>query len=97
MTPVGAAAAELAKLEAVEAEMRALEHERVELIATAQRRGASWGAISSGRSPLIVLREAERSLSLARQQGPNSVRIAGETASIEPVAPSLRRFTAQGD
>jgi diguanylate cyclase (GGDEF)-like protein len=54
-------------------------------------------AVSSGRSPLIVLREAERALSLARQQGPNSVRIAGESTSIEPVAPSLRRFTAQGD
>jgi two-component system, cell cycle response regulator len=53
--------------------------------------------VSSGRSPLIVLREAERALSLARQQGPNSLRIAGESTSIEPVAPSLRRFTAQAD
>ncbi|MGC1870518.1 MAG: diguanylate cyclase [Acidobacteriaceae bacterium] len=48
-------------------------------------------AVSSGRSPLIVLREAERGLSHAKQQGPNSVRIAGEINSIEPVLPSLRR------
>jgi len=54
-------------------------------------------AASSGRSPLIVLREAERALSLAKQQGPNSIRVAGESTSIEPVPPSLRRFTAQAD
>ncbi len=54
-------------------------------------------AVSSGRSPLIVLREAERALSLAKQQGPNSIRVAGESTSIEPVAPSLRRLTAQAD
>lgn len=54
-------------------------------------------AASSGRSPLIVLREAERALSLAKQQGPNSIGVAGESTSIEPVPPSLRRFTAQGD
>jgi diguanylate cyclase (GGDEF)-like protein len=51
-------------------------------------------AVSSGRSPLIVLREAERALSLAKQQGPNSVRIAGENTSTETVSPSLRRSTA---
>ncbi|HTU49734.1 MAG TPA: diguanylate cyclase [Acidobacteriaceae bacterium] len=51
-------------------------------------------AVSSGRSPLIVLREAERALSQAKQQGPNSVRIVGEITSIEPVLPSLRRSTA---
>jgi two-component system cell cycle response regulator len=50
-------------------------------------------AVSSGRSPLIVLREAERALSLAKQQGPNSVRIAAEISSVEPVLPSLRRST----
>jgi GGDEF domain-containing protein len=50
---------------------------------------------SSGRSPLIVLREAERALSLAKQQGPNCVRIAGETTSAVPLPPSLRRITSQ--
>lgn len=50
-------------------------------------------AASSGRSPLIVLREAERALSLAKQQGPNSIRVAGEITSIEAVSPALRRFT----
>jgi two-component system, cell cycle response regulator len=50
-------------------------------------------AVSSGRSPLIVLGEAERALSLAKQQGPNSVRIARESTSIEPVLPLLRRST----
>lgn len=54
-------------------------------------------AVSSGRSPLIVLREAERALSLARQQGPNCVRLAGESTSTEGLTPSLRRFTAHAD
>jgi hypothetical protein len=47
MTGAGAATPELARLEAVEAEMRELEQERVRLIVTAQRLGASWSAISS--------------------------------------------------
>lgn len=50
-------------------------------------------AASSGRSPLIVLRESERALSLAKRQGPNSVCIVGEITSIEPLSPSLRRST----
>ncbi len=54
-------------------------------------------AVSLGRSPLIVLREAERALSLAKQQGHNSVQIAGEIKSTETVAPELRRFTTQVD
>ncbi len=54
-------------------------------------------AVSSGRSPLIVLREAERALSLAKRQGPNSVRIAGEITSVEPMSPSLRRSTAPAE
>lgn len=54
-------------------------------------------AVSSGRSPLIVLREAERALTLAKQQGPSSLRTAGESASVEPVSPALRRFTAHGE
>jgi two-component system, cell cycle response regulator len=54
-------------------------------------------AVSSGRSPLIVLREAERALSLAKQQSPNCVRVAGEITSAEPLPPRLRRFTAQSD
>jgi hypothetical protein len=39
--------AELEKLEAIEAEMRSLEAKRVQLIAAAQRHGASWGDISA--------------------------------------------------
>jgi two-component system cell cycle response regulator len=54
-------------------------------------------AVSSGRSPLIVLREAERALALAKQQGPNIMRIAGEVTSIEPVLPSLRRSPAAAE
>lgn len=54
-------------------------------------------AVSSGRSPLVVLREAERALSLAKQQSPNCVRVAGEITSTEPVPPMLRRFAAQSD
>jgi two-component system, cell cycle response regulator len=53
--------------------------------------------VSLGRSPLIVLREAERALSLAKQQGHNSIYVAGETPSIEPVQPALRRFTTKVD
>jgi diguanylate cyclase (GGDEF)-like protein len=52
-------------------------------------------AVSSGRSPLIVMREAERALSLAKQQGNNTIRVAGETKATEPVSPKLRRFAAQ--
>ncbi len=51
-------------------------------------------AVSSGRSPLIILREAERALTLAKQQGPSSLRTAGGTTSVEPVTPAMRRFTA---
>lgn len=54
-------------------------------------------AVSLGRSPLIVLREAERALSLAKQQGHNSVRIAGEIKTTAPVSPDLRRYTTQND
>ena len=54
-------------------------------------------AVSSGRSPLIILREAERALSLAKQQGRNPVQIAGEAPSIEAESPALRRFAAPLD
>ncbi|MGH9615367.1 MAG: GGDEF domain-containing response regulator [Acidobacteriaceae bacterium] len=54
-------------------------------------------AASLGRSPLVVLREAERELSRAKQEGQNSVRVAGEIVVVEPMSPQLRRFTAQGD
>lgn len=49
-------------------------------------------AVSSGRSPLVVLREAERALTLAKQRGLSSLVVAGESASLEPIAPALRRF-----
>ncbi|MES2222225.1 MAG: diguanylate cyclase [Acidobacteriota bacterium] len=49
-------------------------------------------AVSSGDSPLIVLREAERALTLAKQRGPGSLVVSGERALAEPVAPALRRF-----
>ena len=54
-------------------------------------------AVSSGRSPLIVLREAERALSLAKQQGRNSVRVAGEISPIEAEPPASRRFKAPAE
>jgi hypothetical protein len=54
-------------------------------------------AVSSGRSPLIILREAERSLSLAKQHGHNSVRVAGEITPTVTASPELRRFTAHSD
>lgn len=41
---------------------------------------ASFGiAASRGRSPVVVLREAEHALNLARRTGPDSIRCAGET------------------
>ncbi len=52
-------------------------------------------ASSLGRSPLIVLREAERTLTAAKQQGANTVCVAGEANTTEPVSPKLRRFAAQ--
>jgi diguanylate cyclase (GGDEF)-like protein len=52
-------------------------------------------AVSSGRSPLIVMREAERALSLAKQQGRNTIRAVGETKATESVSPKLRRFAVQ--
>jgi two-component system, cell cycle response regulator len=52
---------------------------------------------SSGRSPLIVLREAEKALALAKQQGPNSVRFAGAISSIEPVSALLRRSSVAAE
>jgi hypothetical protein len=47
MSSASGATVELEKLEAVEAQMRDLERRRVQLIATAQRHGASWRDISS--------------------------------------------------
>lgn len=59
---------------------------------------ASLGAAaSSGRSPLIVLREAERALSLAKQQGGNCVQVSGDITSFEAESPALRRFTVHVD
>ncbi len=48
-------------------------------------------AVSLGRSPLIVLREAERALSLAKQQGHNMVRSYSEVGAQPPVSPEMRR------
>ena len=54
-------------------------------------------AASLGRSPLIVLREAERALSQAKQRNRNSVGIAGVAKSAEQVSPDLRRLTTHSD
>ena len=54
-------------------------------------------AASLGRSPLIVLREAERALSLAKKRGKNSVGIADQIEMTESVSPDLRRSTTQND
>lgn len=48
-------------------------------------------AVSLGRSPLIVLREAERALSLAKQQGHNMVRYYSEVGAQPAIAPEMRR------
>lgn len=52
-------------------------------------------AESLGRSPLIVLRDAERALTLAKQAGPNTVRLFGESDQ-QATAPreALRRMPA---
>lgn len=51
-------------------------------------------AESLGRSPLIVLRDAERALTAAKQVGPNTVRVAGESTLLEATAaPEMRRRT----
>ncbi len=48
-------------------------------------------AESLGRSPLIVLREAERALSLAKQAGRNTVRFFGESNQPAAAPPEMRR------
>jgi diguanylate cyclase (GGDEF)-like protein len=53
---------------------------------------ASVGVAGSlGRSPLVVLREAERALTLAKQQGQNTVRFFGELDAQRPASPEIRR------
>lgn len=50
----------------------------------AVRLSACFGvATSGGRSPVIVLREAEEALRLAKEEGPESIRCAGEDAEPE--------------
>jgi len=49
-------------------------------------------ASSAGRSPLIVLREAERALSLAKQQGQNAVCFFSEINPQSTVLPEIRRY-----
>jgi two-component system cell cycle response regulator len=53
---------------------------------------ASIGVAGSlGRSPLIALREAERALTLAKQQGQNTVRFFGEINAQQSAPPEMRR------
>ncbi len=53
---------------------------------------ASIGVAGSlGRSPLVVLREAERALSLAKQQGPNQVRFFSDLRAQQSASPEIRR------
>lgn len=53
---------------------------------TSVRLTASFGiAASRGRSPVVVLREAEQTLALARQSGPDTVRCAAEGLSANAV------------
>ncbi len=53
---------------------------------------ASIGIAGSlGRSPLVVLREAERALTLAKQQGQNTVRFFSELHTQQPASPKIRR------
>lgn len=54
---------------------------------------ASIGVASSlGRSPLVVLREAERALTLAKHQGQNTVRSYSELGTpTQTVSPEIRR------
>jgi two-component system cell cycle response regulator len=52
---------------------------------------------SLGRSPLMVMRDAERALSLAKQQGVNSVQVAGENKPVERCSPALQRFPTEID
>lgn len=57
---------------------------------------ASIGVAGSlGRSPLVVLREAERALTLAKQQGPNTVRFSSELAAHPLPSPEIRRRQAE--
>ena len=54
--------------------------------AASVRLTASFGiAASRGRSPVVVLREAEQALALARQAGPDTIRCAGEASSADAV------------
>jgi diguanylate cyclase (GGDEF)-like protein len=49
------------------------------------RLSACFGvATSGGRSPVIVLREAEEALRLAKEDGPESIHAAGEDAEADP-------------
>ena len=48
-------------------------------------------AESLGRSPLIVLRDAERALSRAKQTGPNTVQFFGEPNVASTAPPEMRR------
>ena len=48
-------------------------------------------AESLGRSPLMVLRDAERALTMAKQTGPNTVRFFGDPTQAEAIHPEMRR------
>jgi diguanylate cyclase (GGDEF)-like protein len=61
------------------------------------RLSACFGvAVSRGRSPVVVLREAERALQRAREEGPESIQIFGDT--LEPLPAPITFFSpASGD
>ncbi len=50
-------------------------------------------AASLGRSPLLVLREAERALTLAKQQGQNAMRYYSEADALPSLPHEMRRRT----
>lgn len=59
---------------------------------------ASFGIVSShGRSPVVVLREAEQTVALAKQDGPDSMRCASDSPlSAESSRQTLQLFTEAG-
>jgi two-component system cell cycle response regulator len=58
---------------------------------------ASFGAAESlGRSPLVVLREAERALAMAKQKGRNCVVAYSQAAATQVLHPESRRKIAAG-
>ncbi len=52
------------------------------------RLSACFGIASSrGRSPIVVIREAEHTLELAKQMGPDSMRCAGDSPAVAESGP----------